>query len=186
VSPIDRSKVIDRSKDSPRTQQTRDKLRQNDDEQCDRNNSGIEGVFFDVARIKRCTSSRRRQQVHRKNPNGRKHKHHPQSRVLHTLATTTPPFRLQQRHSWVTSRLVSKSGMRDRVHKCCRVWRTMLIGPTAGVIRRLEETLSVLCSGWYVLLHANELPLRHLFQSPTARLQARWILWNYRKAANDV
>jgi len=55
VPPLDRSKVIDRSKIRRESSKTCEKLKQNDDDQFDNTNSGIEGVLSDGRKDKSLT-----------------------------------------------------------------------------------------------------------------------------------
>src|SRR6218665_2185976 len=60
-------------------------------------------------------------------------------------------------------------------------------GHTAGVIRRLEESFEHLVQWLVCLLHANDLPLRHLFEAlDGATTGPRGFFWIYRKAVSDV
>src|SRR6218665_3754198 len=97
VSPIDRSKVIYRSKIRRERRKNRKELQLNGDQF---DHSGVEGIFFDGRKDQTGTSSRRRKQVPQKDSQRRTPKHCRRAGFF-ILQPHDPAIRLQKTHNRV-------------------------------------------------------------------------------------
>src|SRR6218665_1646400 len=135
VSPIDQSKVIDRSKIRRERRENRKELLQNGDQF---DHSGIEGIFFDV----------RKDQTLTKEPGS--------SYFSHTTPQSGSSKDITK--SLVASlKEVNAKTQNIKVVGCDGT--NMNTGHTVGVIRRLEESFEHPLHWLVCLLHANELSL---------------------------
>src|SRR6218665_2401891 len=147
VSPIDQSKVIDRSKIRRERRENRKELLQNGDQF---DHSGIEGIFFDV----------RKDQTLTKEPGS--------SYFSHTTPQSGSSKDITK--SLVASlKEVNAKTQNIKVVGCDGT--NMNTGHTVGVIRRLEESFEHPLHWLVCLLHANELSL--IFQSSTTQRRSR-------------
>src|SRR6218665_500307 len=163
MSPIDRSKVIDRSKIRRECRKNCKELQLNGDQF---DHSGIEVIFFDGRKDQTDTSSRRRKQVPQKDSHGRTHKHCRRAGFF-ILQPHDSAIRLQRRHHRVVSRYSLKelNAKTQNIKVIGRDGTNVNTGHTAGFIRRLEESFEHPVQWLACLFHANDLPLRHLFEA---------------------
>jgi len=166
VSPLNRSKVIDRSKIRQERSKTREERRQNDDDQFDHTNSGIKGVFFDGLKDKTLTQVL--------DVDNKYHRKTPTEEQISTIAepgssyfshTTLPSSSSEDKAESLVACLKEQNAKTENIKVVGCDGTNVNMGHTAGVIRRLEETFERSLQWLACLLHANELPLRHLLQS---------------------
>lgn len=163
VSPIDRSKVIDRSKIRRERIKSREKLQQNADQF---DHTDIEGIFFDGRKDKTLT-----QVLDVDN------KYHRQTVLEEHISIIAEPGSSYFSHTTPTSGC--SKDISESLIASLKEWNVKTdnitvvgcdgtnvnTGHIAGVIRRLEETFGHPLQWLVCLLHANELPLRHLFEA---------------------
>src|SRR6218665_594951 len=152
MSPIDRSKVIDRSKIRRERRKNRKELQLNGDQF---DHSGIEVIFFDGRKDQTDTSSRRRKQVPQKDSHGRTHKHCRRAGFF-ILQPHDSAIRLQRRHHRVVSRYCLKelNANTQNIKVIGRDGTNVNTGHTAGFIRRLEESFEHPVQWLVCLFHA--------------------------------
>src|SRR6218665_3056184 len=166
VSPIDRSKVIDRSKIRRVRRKNRKELQPNGDQF---DHSGIEGIFFDG-----------RKDHTLKQVLGVDNKYHIKTLTEEHISIVAEPGSSYFSHTTpqlgsskdITESLVASLKELNAKTQNIKVVgcddTNVITGHTAGFIWRLEESfehpvqwlVSVVC-----LLHANDLPLRHLYEA---------------------
>jgi len=168
VSPIDRSKVIDRSKIRRERSKTRKELQQNDDhiDQFDHTHTGMEGVFFDGRKDRTLTQVL-----------GDDNKYHRKTLTEEHISiiaepgssyfshTTAPSGSSKDTAESLVASLKERNAKTENIKVVGCDGTNVNTGHIAGVIRRLEETFQHPLQWLVCLLHANELPLRHLFQA---------------------
>jgi len=168
VSPIDRSKVIDRSKIRRERSKTRKELQQNDDhiDQFDHTHTGMEGVFFDGRKDRTLTQVL-----------GDDNKYHRKTLTEEHISIIAEPGSSYFSHTTApsgSSKDIAESLVASLKERNAKTENIKVVGcdgtnvntgHIAGVIRRLEETFQHPLQWLVCLLHANELPLRHLFQA---------------------
>ena len=167
VSPIDRSKVIDRSKIRRERSKTREELLQND-------HTCIEGVFFDGRKDSTLTQVLGVDNKYHRKTLTEEHISIIAEPGSSYFSHTTPPSGSSKD---IAESLVSSLKERNAKTENIKVvgcdGTNVNTGHKAGVIRRLEEPSGILCSGWYVCSMPMSCPCAIYSRHWTARLQAR-------------
>jgi len=163
VSPIDRSKLIDRSKIRRERNKTREEIKQNDDQF---DHTGIEGVFFDGRKdqtlTKVCGVDNK---YHRKTLTEEQVSFIADPGSLYFSHTSPPSASSKDIAESLVASLKERNAKTENIKVVGCDGTNVNTGHTTGVIRRLEETFEHSLQWLVCLLHANELPLRHLFEA---------------------
>src|SRR6218665_545329 len=186
-SPIDRSKVIDRSKIRRERRKNRKELQLNGDQF---DHYGIEGIFFDGRKDQTLTQVL-----------GVDNKYHRKTLTEEHISIVSEPGSSYVSHTTLqsgSSKDITESlvaSLKDLNAKTQNLnvvgcdGTNVSTGHTAGVIRRLEESFehpAIHCSGWYFCSMPMSCPCAIYSRHSTSYYWPTRILWIYRKAVSDV